>query len=250
MRRLLVVIAAVLVAVGVAGCAEDSDQSAPDGAVPNLGWLVRSFGTCAATEQQVRDQAQRLVATGLRDAGYRTVLVDCRGAGQARYRAPADQRFLAGLGIRLSFLGDTTSVVAADMPRVEALRTAVTRHVMEARPLIPSADLATVPAANIATLANREALELLRDPRAAPGAPVHDDREVYSRAIGERGLLVSLTNGSGADRSMSVGVRELGLAGDDLVPARDIWTGRRITAQDGELTIPVRSGDSALLRIG
>lgn len=73
---------------------------------------------------------------------------------------------------------------------------------------------------------------------------------VYSRAIGERGLLVSLTNATGAPTDMAVRVTDLGLAGDDLVPARDVWTGERIRAADGSLTIRVDAGDTALLRIG
>lgn len=247
-RRVAIALSVIACAALLAGCVEPTPER--DEPLPSMGWMVDVPGTCNASVEEVRAHAEQLVQTGLRDAGFRTVLVLCSGRERAKYRTREEIDFLSGLGLRLGFLDSGRGAFYAAMPRSQPLRTVVTRRVMEAELLIASAPPATLSPENLEVLTNRDVMELLRDPRAAPGAPVLGNASVYSRAIGERGLLVSLTNGRGAPKDMSVGVADLGLSGDDVVPARDVWTGERITASDGALTIHVDTGDTALLRIG
>ena len=71
-----------------------------------------------------------------------------------------------------------------------------------------------------------------------------------ANVIGDLGLVASLTNREHLARDMHVDLAELNLAGDDTVAATDLWTGRRIQAAHGALTIRVGGGDTVLLRIG
>ncbi|WP_066161666.1 alpha-galactosidase [Gordonia hydrophobica] len=251
LRKLGATALAVVACLAVLTACVDSEpeQSRP---LPAIGWLVAAT-PCAADADQIRAQADHLVQTGLRDAGFRTVFVDCDGTDRHRYRA--DNRLsdhLAELGLHLDFPDAAERAAAIDVARgtTAQVRTAVTHRVIDAEPLLASADLATLAPATVAALTNPEVTGFVRDSRDAPGAPVLDAPDVFSRAIGEKGLLVSLVNRGGAAREMSVHVIDLGLAGDDLVPARDVWTGRRIKASGGALTIRVPAADTALLRIG
>ena len=228
----------VVAALTAAGCADRAPQAQ---AVPEVGWLVADH-SCAP--DRVRAQADAVVRSGLRDVGFRELFIDCNDEDRARIDADSGVRAdLASLGLHVHPLPSAQRRTAVD-------RTEVTRRVMRAEPLVVTGDLPAVPRGTVEMLRNPEIGELVRDRRAAPGAEVNGDPETYSRAIGERGLLVSFTNTGPVGRDMSIPIADLGLAGDDVVPAREVWSGRRIKAEDGELTIRVGAGDAALLRIG
>ena len=68
------------------GCVR-AEPDAP-GPAPEVGWLVAA-PPCQASAEQIRTQADELVRTGLRDAGFRTVFVDCDGGERRRYTEDA-----------------------------------------------------------------------------------------------------------------------------------------------------------------
>ncbi|MCF8587137.1 hypothetical protein [Gordonia liuliyuniae] len=240
-----------VVACGLSASACGADPRSAEEPTPVLGWVVGDG--CATPPDRVRADGDGIVARGLADAGYRSLYVVCDAA-----QAPAaldDSALHARLddqGLRLSVIpsndADVSAAMRADIP-LPALRTAITRHVMAAQPLVFSGEAALLDHAHIATVANRDVLAIGRDSRRTAGAPINGDDERFSRAIGSQGLIVSLTNGESAARDMSFDLDEVNLAGD-VVAATDVWTGRRVHASGGTITVPVASTDSALLRIG
>lgn len=245
------VVAAVAAMAVVGGCAPQTPapESVP---TPVLGWTTDH--QCGTTADQVRHTADGLVDRGLRNAGYRTIFVVCD------LTVPVSTDTDPALGRYLDERGLSLRVVKAMDPAVRGhvdatltpplLRTAMTRLTMSAAPIVFGTDPGALPQAQLSVVGNANVLALDQDSRGAPGAPILDDKERSSRAIGEQGLLVSLTNGQGHARAMSVGVAELGMLGDDTVVATDVWTGRHIKASDGILSISVGPSDTALLRIG
>ena len=129
------------------------------------------------------------------------------------------------------------------------LRTMITHNVMLARSLVFTGDMATLSDAAIDAMKNPKVLEVAQDSRAQPGAPTGSG-ETMVRAIGEKGLLVAMTNTSRTPGPVNVPIAELNLAGDDSIPATDLWTGDKITSRNGYLSVDLIDGDSALLTIG
>ncbi|MFT4086547.1 MAG: hypothetical protein QM658_05235 [Gordonia sp. (in: high G+C Gram-positive bacteria)] len=253
MRRFLPLVLAAVLSLLATAC--DVAPEHPDTAVkdPLLAWTVGSVDSCGATADEVRAQAAGLVAHGLRDRGFRTLLILCDGDPAVLHDGAVSSSLAAqGLTLRSARRGSrlARASIMASMPRVESLRTAVTRNVMKAEPLVFGGNIDQLPAENLAVVSNPSVLALALDDRGAPGGVVAGDAEVESRAVGQTGLLVSLTNGSGAPREVSVALDALNLAGSDSVPATDVWTGQRIVSADGRLSMILASGDSALLRIG
>lgn len=248
LRRCAAAVVAAAASVALAAGCADSDE--PEAEPSPIGVVVEPDRACGATSDQVRRKADAVVETGLRAVGYTSVFVPCDGAARSRY--DDDRAYLAQRGLRLEFTtpSERSAVVHMRRGRVRALRTDVSKRVMLAQPLIVDGDLSKLSTAETAALTNRRVLDLVRDPRNDPGAHVKDRDDVYSRAIGEQGLLVSFTNVGDQRRDMSVDIADLGLAGDDEVPALDVWTGERIVASGGSLTASVARGDTALLRIG
>ena len=99
------------------------------------------------------------------------------------------------------------------------------------------------------TLRNAAIIAIDQDSRVVAGAMVDDDPEVWSRAIGEKGLVISLTNRADHARTLSVSLGSIGLVGDASVTGVDAWTGRSFTAQHGELSVPVGVHDTVVLEI-
>ncbi|GAA3958496.1 hypothetical protein [Gordonia caeni] len=251
-RALSCLVAMVLGAVVLAGCADEIPETATAEVPPVLGVEVGGVDPCATTTEQIRAQADALVGRGLREAGYTALLVPCDEPVPA-VDDVALRDELAGDGLTVERVSVDDERVAHTIPAgvaPEVLRTAITRRVMLAWPLVFSGDVARLPDENIALIGNREVLDLALDDKRRPGAPVGDDQDVYSRAIGEVGLLVSLTRRGDQPGEMSVSIADLNLAGADSVPATDIWTGRRLHSVDGSLSVPLAPGDTALLTIG
>ena len=249
-RTAAAALSVVAVAGALTGCVRDEPERTEP--IPEVGWLVAA-PPCRASAEQIRAQADELVRTGLRDVGFRKVFVDCDGGERRRYTEDAQlSADLTERGLDVAFPSREQRASAIDVARgsTAEVRTAVTDRVMRAEPLVASADLADVPQATLRVLSTGEVVDFVRDSRNAPGAAVLDAPDIFSRAIGKKGLLVSLVNRSSAPRQMAVQVTDLGLAGDDLVPARNVWTGERIRADSGSLTIRVPAADTALLRIG
>ncbi|MFW0787208.1 glycoside hydrolase family 27 protein [Gordonia sp. CPCC 206044] len=128
-------------------------------------------------------------------------------------------------------------------------RTQMSMWAMMAAPLIAGNDLTHMSSETVDLLRNRAIIAIDQDQRVSAGAPVGNDPEIWSRAIGDKGLVVSLTNRSDHPRRMSVTMASLGLVGDKTVNAIDAWTGRRYQASKGEITAPVGVGDTVLLQI-
>lgn len=251
-RRLLAV--AVTAATGLtilAGCADPPSPTTPAHRAV-MGWLVRDGQACGATAQEVREQAAALVDRGLTELGFTTLYLGCPGTS---LRSDVGlRRDLAAEGLRLEVRAQgqwpLTEVISTRMPRAAAFRTAVTRRLMAAGPLLYSGPVAEMTDEVLADVANREIIELSLDDRRAPGAAIDGDPDLWSRAIGDQGLLVSLTNGGTGEAERSVPIAALNLAGADSVPAHDVWTGTRLVSADGLLTVRLAASDSALLRIG
>lgn len=129
-------------------------------------------------------------------------------------------------------------------------RTQLSLWAMIAAPMMLSNDLTTMTPETRALLTNSSVIDIDQDRRASAGAPVGDDLEIWARAIGEKGLVVALTNRAGHPRSMSVELGSLGLVGDDTVSAVDAWTGKRYDARNGAITVDeVATDDTVLLQI-
>ena len=251
-RALSCLVAMVLGAVVLAGCAEEIPETATSDVQPVLGFEVGGAEPCATTVDQIRAQADALVAHGLREAGYTALLVSCDDPVRA-VDDPALHDELTDEGLTVERVSVDDERVAHTIPAgvpPGVLRTAITRRVMLAWPLVFTGDVAQLPDENIALIANRAVIDLALDDQRRPGAPVGDDQNIYSRAIGEVGLLVSLSRKGDGPEDMSVAIADLNLAGADTVMATDIWTGRRLHSVDGYLSVPVAQGDTALLTIG
>ncbi len=246
-------LAVLLVLTGCAGPVRSPEAAAP----PVLGFLVGYAGECSSpggeiTVAQIRAQADALVATGLREAGYRTLFVACDGpvpaVDDAALRARLDEQDLT---VQRVAVDDRriAAVIPAGVPNV--VRSQMTRRLMLAESLVFSGELGAIPPECIDLIGNREVIALVLDGRRAPGAPVGEGHDVYSRAVGESGLLVSLSRrGPDSPSTVSVPIAELNLAGDDTVPATEVWTGRRLHSVDGRFSVDLPPGDTALLRIG
>ncbi|WP_322973077.1 MULTISPECIES: glycoside hydrolase family 27 protein [Gordonia] len=128
-------------------------------------------------------------------------------------------------------------------------RTQVSMWAMMAAPLMVGVDLTRMPGSAIRILTNRAIVRIDQDERVSAGARVAGNPEVWSRAIGDRGLVVSLTNRGPAPRRLSVSLRDLGLTGDGRVAGVDAWTGDRYRAVDGRLAVTVAAHDTAVLTI-
>ncbi|MFT3661455.1 MAG: hypothetical protein QM809_08655 [Gordonia sp. (in: high G+C Gram-positive bacteria)] len=249
---MLAATAAVLV---LNGCAEPADPPAVP--PPVLGFLVGRAGECSGpggiTAERIRAQADGLVRTGLREAGYATLFVPCDDEAPATDDA-ALRRRLSALGVTVERVPTGDRRVASTMPADAAepvLCAQITRRVMRAESLVFAGDPARIPAPNLALIGNRAVIEAAVDARRAPGAPVGGDPEVSSRAVGSAGLLVSLHRaGEASSSDVSVAIAELNLSGDDAVPATELWTGRRIRSVGGRLTVDLEPGGTALLSIG
>lgn len=115
LRRLVGVIGAAVLALTVAGCGDEpgrlgGDPPAISGlpTTPPMGWNSWNTFGCGVTEADVRAQADALVSTGLRDAGYRYVVIDdcwSATARDAQGRLVADpDRFPSGMAAMGTYL--------------------------------------------------------------------------------------------------------------------------------------------------
>lgn len=252
----VVIAALAALALLPSGCAR-SAESPPAAPPPVLGFLVGYAGECAdpaggITVDRIAAQGDALVRTGLRNAGYTTLFVPCDDPVPAVDNAALRAR-LAGQGLAVERVapGDhrVAAVIPAGAPNV--VRSQMTRRLMLAESLVFSGEPDRIRPETIDLIGNREVIALVLDARRAPGAPVGAGHDVYSRAVGDSGLLVSLSRGGpDSPSTVSVPIAELNLAGDDTVPATEVWTGRRIHSVAGRLTVELPPGDTALLRIG
>ncbi|GAC66552.1 glycoside hydrolase family 27 protein [Gordonia soli] len=128
-------------------------------------------------------------------------------------------------------------------------RTQMSMWAMMAAPLMAGNDLTTMTPTVRAILRNPAVIAIDQDQRVTAGAPIGDNREIWTRAIGDKGLVVSMTNRGDRRRLMTVTLSSLGLSGDATVSAVDAWTGKRYDAAKGALSVSVRAGDTALLQI-
>lgn len=128
------------------------------------------------------------------------------------------------------------------------MRTQMSLWAMMAAPLMIGTDLTKLSDDARAALTNRAVLAIDQDQRAAAGAPVAGDPEIWSRAVGAKGLAVSLTNRSARERVLSVEVTALGMSGPAATGV-DAWTGKRYPTVEGRLSVSVAAGDTALLTI-
>jgi len=137
---------------------------------------------------------------------------------------------------------------AGDLTESEQ-RTQFSMWAMMAAPLIIGVDLTTMPPSAVRTLTNGQIVRIDQDKRVSAGARVANNPEIWSRAVGDKGLVVSLTNRGKAPRKLSVALSDLGLVGDATVGGVDAWTGERYRAVDGKLTVTVAAHDTAVLTI-
>lgn len=139
-------------------------------------------------------------------------------------------------------------VAAAPPLTLAQQRTQMSMWAMMAAPLIAGNDVTSMSEDIRGLLANPAILAIDQDQRVSAGAPVDRNPEIWARAIGDKGLVVSLTNRQARPRAMSVSLASLGLVGDS-VAAVEAWTGRRYQASRGQLTVDVAPGDTAVLQI-
>lgn len=128
-------------------------------------------------------------------------------------------------------------------------RTQMSMWAMMAAPLMAGNDLTTMSTQTRDILAAAAIIGIDQDGRVRAGAKVGDDPEIWSRALGSKGLVVSMTNRANHPRTLRVRLSSLGLTGDDSVAGVDAWTGRRYPASGGQLAVPVGVDDTAVLSI-
>ena len=162
--------------------------------------------------------------------------------------APLSQRVRAGAYNDPDMLVVGTS--AATPLTVSQQRSQMSMWAMMAAPLIAGNDLTAMTPETLATLTNPTILAIDQDARVNAGARVDDDPEIWVRAVGSKGLAVSMTNRGDHPRSLSVALASLGLTGDATVTGVDAWTGRRYQAAQGRLRVDdVGVDDTVVLRI-
>ncbi|MFZ2509717.1 MAG: hypothetical protein WAW85_01310 [Gordonia sp. (in: high G+C Gram-positive bacteria)] len=220
---------------------------------PQLGWLLPPTDGVCRTVDEVRRTADRLVASGLAEAGYRTVFVVCDDARQLDLE-PTDRTALEAARIALAVIGRAdrrvTQTLGAQLPATD-LQRGMTQAAIAADPIIVAGDSRVLLSPEQrAVLTNHAVLAVVLDRRRVPGGSVGGGGAVAARAIGEKGIVVSLINAAGAPHRITVAIADLNLAGDDSVPATELWTGVRQVAVDGELGADLPAGGSALLRVG
>ncbi|WP_211188411.1 glycoside hydrolase family 27 protein [Gordonia asplenii] len=127
-------------------------------------------------------------------------------------------------------------------------RTQMSLWAMMAAPLMIGTDLTRLSDAGLGVVGNQAMLAIDQNSRVVSGAPVAGDPQVWSRAIGPKGLAVSMTNRTSRNATVTVSLASLGLSGDGVVGV-DVWTSKRYQAHDGVLSVQVAAGDTALLEI-
>ncbi|WP_290719381.1 hypothetical protein [Gordonia sp. UBA7599] len=129
------------------------------------------------------------------------------------------------------------------------LRTELTAAVMVPRSWVISRSPGRLSPDVRAVIDNSAVVALAADDRLAVGGTVRDDPAVLirSRAIGTKGLIVSLTNRRDEPEEVTVATGALGLVGQ--IRAIDAWTEREYTSHDGQLGGIVGAGDTLLLQI-
>ncbi|WP_290704509.1 MULTISPECIES: hypothetical protein [Gordonia] len=190
--------------------------------------------------------ADGLIAAGLRDAGYRLIVAACNHSPHRGAVAAA----LRERGVTLTAaLPPRAAEVRATGVEVAGLRTELTAAVMAVSPWVVMGRPDSLPAAVLAILANHDVLALAGDSRAAFGGTVREDSEavVRSRAIGTKGLIVSLTNRRRDAAAIGVPIALLGLTG--TIRGVDAWTGQEVVSRAGWLGGTVGAGDTILLEI-
>jgi len=212
--------------------------------VPDLFW---SSDAATCSPMAMRATADGLGAVGLVAAGYRRLVAGECAAAEER---DAVARFLGARGLTLVTSAPALASGVSVSGSSAELRTALSEAVMAVRPwLIQGGDPARLTAETLGVLVNRRVIALARDTRAARGGVVWTDRfsTVRSRAIGAKGLIVSLTNRRHESASVVVAAEKLGLSG--VIRAVDAWSGRVYFARDGLLGGNVGARDTVLLEI-
>ena len=191
-----------------------------------------------ATTTRVTNDVTPAWSTANGPSGYQGIvnIVDAAGPLTARVKPG-------------SFIDPDMLVVGSPGLTAAEQRTQMSMWSMMAAPLIAGNDLTNMSQQTLDTLRNAAIIAIDQDSRVVAGAMVDDDPEVWSRAIGDKGLVISLTNRSDHARTLSVSLGSVGLVGDASVTGVDAWTGRSFTAQHGELAVPVGVHDTAVLEI-
>ncbi|MEN2509567.1 glycoside hydrolase family 27 protein [Gordonia polyisoprenivorans] len=160
---------------------------------------------------------------------------------------------VAPIGARVadgSFVDMDVLVVGVGNALTPAMeRTQMSMWAMMAAPLMAGNDLTAMSTRTRDILANEAIIGIDQDERVRAGAMVGDNPEIWSRALGSKGLVVSLTNRADHPRTLKVSLSSLGLTGDSSVSGVDAWTGRRYQAEGGGLSVPVGVDDTAVLSI-
>lgn len=191
-----------------------------------------------ATTTRVTNDVTPAWSTANGSSGYQGIvnIVDAAGPLTARVKPR-------------SFIDPDMLVVGSTGLTPAQQRTQISMWSMMAAPLIAGNDLTNMSQQTLDTLRNTAIIAIDQDSRVVAGAMVDDDPEVWSRAIGEKGLVISLTNRADHARTLSVSLGSIGLVGDASATGVDAWTGRSFTAQHGELSVPVGVHDTVVLEI-
>ncbi len=191
-----------------------------------------------ATTTRVTNDVTPAWSTANGPSGYQGIvnIVDAAGPLTARVKPG-------------SFIDPDMLVVGSSGLTAAEQRTQMSMWSMMAAPLIAGNDLTNMSQQTLDMLRNAAIIAIDQDSRVVAGAMVDDDPEVWSRAIGDKGLVISLTNRSDHARTLSVSLGSVGLVGDASVTGVDAWTGRSFTAQHGELSVLVGVHDTAVLEI-
>ncbi|MFT4199900.1 hypothetical protein [Gordonia sp. (in: high G+C Gram-positive bacteria)] len=236
----------VLLGVALTACAVNP----PTPPIPQPHWL----GRVGCSIGDVLPVVDGLVRSGLRDAGYRHLIVEACADAPSR---DAVATAAADRGVVVVTARPDRGLDIPATPDPARLRSDLTAAVMAARPIVVDGDPRSSAPGVGEVLANRDVLELAADERVGVGGPVPrgairvdpdgEVPEVSSRAIGRKGLIVALHNPRSTTATIDVATAALGLAG--TIHGVDAWTGREYTSSGGRLGGPIGPGDTLLIRI-
>jgi len=221
---LLLIGAALALTTQPASAQEDDGHLAE---TPPMGWNSWYQYGKAIDEDLIREQADAMVASGMRDTGYEYLIVD--GGWRARTRDAAGdmqvdpEKFPSGMK------------AVADYVHSKGLEFShFSLWAMLAAPLIASPDMRDMSDATREILLNEEVIAIDQDPAGVQGRRIRDsgDEEVWARPLADGSVAVALFNRAEAGATMAVGAGELGLPEADAYVMRDVWAHRTTAAAD------------------
>lgn len=171
-----------------------------------------------------------------------------RGVGLEKYAGPGHWNDYDMLIVGLD--GKSKQLVGTGASNTE-YRTHFSLWAMVSSPMLVGADVRHLDAYSLATLTNREVLELNQDPAGAIARKVRDDGElqVFAKELADGSHAVLLLNRGAVTAEMTFSPRRDLQAPMDRYSVRDLWQHRDLGSYDIPFTAEVQSHEARVFRI-